>query len=71
MQAFRIETTIQDDRSIVIEHLPFRVGEKVEVIILVRSVPVVGEDPYPLRNTPITYIDPTEPVALDDWEVSR
>ncbi|MGR0481028.1 MAG: hypothetical protein ACTFAL_06370 [Candidatus Electronema sp. V4] len=23
---------------------------------------------YPLRGLPFTYIDPTEPVALDDWE---
>ena len=24
---------------------------------------------YPLRGRPFTYIDPTEPVAVDDWEV--
>ena len=23
---------------------------------------------YPLRGLPFTYIDPTEPVATDDWE---
>ncbi len=23
---------------------------------------------YPLRGLPFTYIDPTEPVAVDDWE---
>ncbi len=23
---------------------------------------------YPLRGLPFTYIDPTEPVAIDDWE---
>lgn len=23
---------------------------------------------YPLRGRPFTYIDPTEPVAVDDWE---
>jgi hypothetical protein len=23
---------------------------------------------YPLRSIPFTYIDPTEPVAIDDWE---
>jgi predicted ATPase/transcriptional regulator with XRE-family HTH domain len=26
---------------------------------------------YPLQNTPINYIDPTEPVAENDWEVLR
>ena len=24
---------------------------------------------YPLRGTPFTYIDPTEPVAVEDWEI--
>ena len=24
---------------------------------------------YPLRGLPIQYIDPTEPVALSDWDV--
>ena len=24
---------------------------------------------YPLRGLPFTYIEPTEPVAIDDWEV--
>lgn len=23
---------------------------------------------YPLRGLPFTYIDPTEPVAVEDWE---
>ncbi len=23
---------------------------------------------YPLRGLPFTFIDPTEPVAIDDWE---
>ena len=24
---------------------------------------------YPLRGLPFTYIDPTEPVAVEDWEI--
>jgi hypothetical protein len=24
---------------------------------------------YPLRGIPFTYIDPTDPVGVDDWEV--
>ena len=35
------------------------------------SAPVVSPatNPYPLRGLPIQYIDPTEPVALEDWEI--
>jgi hypothetical protein len=25
-------------------------------------------NPYPLRGLPIQYLDPTEPVALEDWD---
>jgi hypothetical protein len=24
---------------------------------------------YPLRGIPFTYIDPTDPVAVEDWEI--
>jgi hypothetical protein len=71
MQAIRVETTIQEDSSLVIEHLPLRAGAEVEVIILVKSISADGHDSYPLRNIPITYADPTEPVAQDDWEAGR
>jgi len=27
-----------------------------------------NQNRYPLRGRPFTYIDPTEPVAVDDWE---
>jgi len=29
------------------------------------------ESDYPLRGKPVNYIDPTEPVAVDEWEVSN
>jgi hypothetical protein len=30
--------------------------------------PEKEQERYPLRGRPFTYIDPTEPVAVDDWE---
>lgn len=36
MQAYRVETTIQKDGSLVVRALPLRAGEEVEEIILVR-----------------------------------
>ncbi|MBF0200496.1 MAG: hypothetical protein HQK66_04115 [Desulfamplus sp.] len=29
------------------------------------------QNPYPLRGIPFTYIDPTDPVALVDWEALK
>jgi hypothetical protein len=30
--------------------------------------PSSDANPYPLRGLPIQYLDPTEPVALEDWD---
>jgi hypothetical protein len=70
MQAYRVNTTIQEDGTFTVSNLPLRAGEMVEVIILVQPCRT-AQDRYPLRDMPITYIDPTEPVAEADWEVAR
>jgi hypothetical protein len=71
MLAHRIETMITQDKTLTWENLPFHCGEQVEVIILSRRRRDSGQHRYPLRGTTIQYIDPTEPVAQDDWEVTR
>ncbi|MFL5802417.1 MAG: hypothetical protein ACJ8CR_11850 [Roseiflexaceae bacterium] len=71
MQAYRVETTIQQDGSLIVRHLPLQAGEAVEVIILIRSPRTATQHPYPLRGTQITYHDPTEPVAETDWEAAQ
>ncbi|HEX8237635.1 MAG TPA: hypothetical protein VF600_16880 [Abditibacteriaceae bacterium] len=37
MQAYRIETTIQQDGTLTLQHLPFQAGEPVEIIVLARA----------------------------------
>lgn len=71
MQAYRIETTVQQDGTVTLKDLPFQAGESIEVIILTRSDSTLQKNKYTLRGTPITYIDPTEPVAAEDWETTR
>jgi hypothetical protein len=71
MQAYRVNTTIQEDGTLTVSHLPLQAGEVVEVIILVQPSTVRPQDCYPLRGTPVTYIKPTEPVAEADWEAAR
>jgi len=70
MQAYRQETIVQRDGTLTLRDLPLQAGEKVEVIIIVQSPPTRSQNPYPLRGTPLTYIDPTEPVADTDWEAA-
>lgn len=71
MQAYRVKATIQEDGKLMVSNLPLRAGESVEVIILVQPLAVQRQNRYPLRGTPITYIQPTEPVAEADWEAAR
>ena len=69
MQTYRIETIISQNRVLTIRGVPFRAGEKVEVIIF--SYPRKREraERYPLRGKPIRYIDPFDSVAENDWTV--
>jgi hypothetical protein len=71
MQAYHIETKVQQGGLVTLNNLPLQAGEEVEVIILVRSSKAKTKNPYPLRGLSVTYIDPTEPVAPSDWEASQ
>lgn len=71
MQAYHVQTTVANDGSLKLSNLPFPAGESVEVIVLMRPAASPSQNPYPLRGTPVTYINPTEPVAQTDWEAVR
>ena len=68
MQAYRLETTLRQNNTLLLDSLPFRSGDVVEVIVLATEPPPV-QPAYPLRGLPITYLAPFEPVAHSDWEV--
>ncbi|MEA5503681.1 hypothetical protein VB735_11290 [Halotia wernerae UHCC 0503] len=78
MNAHKIEVVLTEDGTLTLQDLPFHAGDAVEVIILetktlqhqAQQLPQSGTNPYPMHNTqPYRYDDPTEPVALEDWEV--
>jgi hypothetical protein len=77
MNAHKIEAILTEDGTLILQGLPFHAGDAVEVIILKAKTPqhqaVSPAKPdtnfYPLRGKVIRYDDPTEPVALEDWEV--
>ncbi len=69
MNAHRIETTFAENGKITLDNLPFVRGDAVEIIILEsprRRHP--DSNLYPLEGKVCRYDDPTEPVALEDWE---
>lgn len=67
MSAHHIEITLSQDGKLMLDELPFRAGDKVEVIILARQSKPNGQG-YSLRGKPIKYLDATDPVAQEDWE---
>lgn len=71
MIAHRVETTVELDGTLILKNLPFHSGEQVEVIVLPQSNKTSEQNKYSLRGTAVQYIDPTEPVAHDDWEVAQ
>jgi hypothetical protein len=48
MQAYRVNTPIQEDGTLTVSHLPLQAGEVAEVIILVQPSTVRAQDRYPL-----------------------
>jgi hypothetical protein len=71
MQDFRLETKVESDGSLTIKDLPFSAGDNVEVIIRGRKAGTDQKKRYPLRGTPIRYLDPVGSVAEEDWEALR
>ncbi len=70
MQAYRTETTLSQDGKLSIKGLPFRKGDKVEVIVLTQNRKPEGEG-YPLRGTPVIYNQPYHSIAEEEWESLR
>jgi hypothetical protein len=68
--AHRVETTLTQNGTLTLEHLPFQAGETVEVIVLPNAAPP-PQNRYPLRGLPVRYEGPTEPVAEQDWDATR
>lgn len=69
VKAHKIETKLSANGTLTLENLPFQAGEEVEIIILERRPQHSNTNLYPLRGKVIRYDEPTEPVAVEDWEV--
>ena len=71
MQAYRVETILPEDGTVTLHQLPFQADESIEIIVLSRKDAATASDRYPLRGTPVQYLEPTQPVAQSDWEVNQ
>jgi hypothetical protein len=60
-----MEAVLSEDGKLLLDHLPFRAGQAVEVIVF--PVPRATPSSPPLRGTVLRYDQPTDPVAEADW----
>jgi hypothetical protein len=65
----RIEVVLAEDGKLLLDGLPFRAGQAVEVIILPANRP--APPAQALRGTVLRYDRPTDPVAEADWGALR
>jgi hypothetical protein len=63
--AYRIEAVLSEDGKLLLDHLPFRAGQAVEVIVLPVTRPAAAG--RPLQGSVLRYDRPTDPVAEADW----
>ena len=67
MAVHRVETTLNQNGTLTLTDLPFHAGDEVEVIILPRSQMTAKQKNYPLHGTIVKYVNPTGPVAEEEW----
>jgi hypothetical protein len=65
--AYRTEAVLSEDGKLLLDSLPFRAGQIVEIIVLPLSRSAVL--PPNLQGSVLRYEEPTSPVADTDWKV--
>ena len=64
----RLEVQAGPNGVIVLNNLPLKEGETVEILVLTHQGASASPDRYPLRGTPVLLEHPFKPVAEHDWE---
>ena len=68
----KIQVFLAENGQLILENLPFKKGEFVEVIVLKHRQPCSNFNDYPLAGKVIQYDEPYEPATdVQDWEVLR
>lgn len=70
--AHTIAVTLTEDGKLTLDHLPFRAGQAVEVVVQMAPPYPPLPDVSPLKGTVLKYDDPFEPACPpEDWEALR
>jgi hypothetical protein len=73
MKSHKAEVVLTEDGALTLRNIPFHCGDCVEVVVrkLPKEIAHPNGNRYPYHGIVIQYQDPTEPVALDDWEATQ
>jgi hypothetical protein len=69
MRMFYTEAVLQDDGTLMLERLPFSKGEAVDIYIEAHERRDV--DRTALRGSVLSYEQPFEPVAQEEWAANQ
>ena len=70
VQAYRVEAELKLNGTLTLNDLPFRAGERVDVIVITQAGADLSDPEYSLRGLPITYDRPFDSVDSEDWNAS-
>ncbi len=72
MQAMRLETTVDENGTILLSGLPWGAGVAVEVIVLPQAQSSMAKSDRPLAGLPLRYDRPFDPaIEPEEWEANR
>ena len=68
VQAQWRETTVGEHGQLVLEGLPFKPGQPVEVLVVSKAAGSTTAGGRSLRESVLEFCEPLEPVAGEDWD---
>lgn len=72
MNSHRIKTALTENGKLSLQNLPFKKGDKVEIIILQQNTQTIGSEAYSLKDTVIDFKDPFEPaISPEEWNANN
>ncbi len=69
MKEVKKKVVVLEDGTVVVDGVPVKKGDEVEVVIRIGDPVAPG---YPLRGLPVRYVDPFGPAADEsEWDASK
>jgi|GEM_PF-651677 hypothetical protein len=70
-QIYRTEKRVPENGVLILDALPFRSHDIVEIIVRLREDKKEQKNRYPMRGRIVRYDEPTEPVAQNEWDALK